>query len=101
MDTTYLVECFWPGVTREVIKASSERAHKSAVAQCREGLAVTFVGSMLVPADEVVFFQFTASSQDDVIRTARAAGLPFDRVSASLWLVPETESTTIKGASCD
>ena len=37
MDTTYLVECFWPGVTREVITAASERARESAVAQCREG----------------------------------------------------------------
>ena len=61
---------------------------------------MAFVGSLLVPADEVVFFQFTAASEDDVIRTARAAALPFDRVSASLWLEPETESTT-KEASCD
>lgn len=101
MDTTYLVECFWPGATREVIKAALERAHESALARCREGCAVTFAGSLLVPADEVVFFQFMAASEADVIRTARAAELPFDRVSASLWLEPETESTTIKGASCD
>jgi hypothetical protein len=94
MDTTYLVECFWPGVTRDVIKAASERAHKSAVAQCREGFSVAFVGSMLIPADEVVFFQFTAASEDNVVRTASAAGLPFDRVSASLWLEPEAESTS-------
>jgi hypothetical protein len=101
MDTFYLVECFWAGVTREVIEAAVERARESALAQCREGFAVAFVGSMLVPADEVVFFQFTAASEEDVIRTARAAGLPFDRVSASLWLEPEAESTTITGASCD
>ena len=85
MDS-YLVECFWPGATREVIKAAAERARDSAAARHHEGFNVAFVGSLLVPADEVVFFQFTATSEDDVVRTARAAGLPFDRVSASLWL---------------
>jgi hypothetical protein len=95
MDTIYLVECFWPGATVEVVKAAVERARESAPAQPGEGFAVAFVGSMLVPADEVVFFQFTATSEQDVIRAARAAGLPFDRVSASLWLEPEEET------SCD
>ena len=99
MDS-YLVECFWPGVTREVIRAATDRARDSAAARRREGFNVAFVGSLLVPADEVVFFRFTAASEDDVIRTARAASLPFDRVSASLWLEPETASTT-KEASCD
>jgi hypothetical protein len=94
MDTLYLVECFWPGATREVIKPALERLRDSARARCREGFNVAFVGSLLVPADEVVFFQFTAASEHDVIRTARAASLPFDRVSQSLWLEPE-------GASCD
>ncbi len=88
MDTIYLVECFWPGATRQLIEAAVERARESAVAQRRKGFAVEFVGSMLVPADEVVFFQFTAAAEEDVTRTARAAGLPFDRVSASLWLEP-------------
>ncbi len=100
MDT-YLVECFWPGATRELITAAGGRARNRATALRREGLAVAFVGSMLMPADEVVFFLFTANSADDVIRTARAAALPFDRVSASLWLEPEAESTTFKETSCD
>jgi hypothetical protein len=94
MDTFFLVECFWPGATREVIRPALERARDSALARCREGLHVTFVGSLLLPADEVVFFQFAAASEQDVIRTARAASLPFDRVSQSLWLEPE-------GAPCD
>lgn len=88
MDTLYLVECFWPGATHEVVSAAVERARDSALVQSGAGAAVAFVGSILVPADEVVFFQFTAASEEDVTRTARAAGLPFDRVSASLWLEP-------------
>lgn len=92
MDTTYLVECFWPGATREVIQAASERARDGARALRRDGSTVAFIGSMLVPADEVVFFQFTAAAEEDVILASRQAGLPFDRVSASLWLEPEAES---------
>jgi hypothetical protein len=94
MDTIYLVECFWPGVTREVLMAANERARDSAVARSREGCAVAFVGALLVPADEVVFFQFSAASEHDVTRAARAAELPFDRVSESQWLKAE-------GAPCD
>jgi hypothetical protein len=94
MDTLFLVECFWPGATREVVEAALERARDCAAASCSEGLNVAFVGSLLVPADEVVFFQFRSESEDAVIRTARAAGLPYDRVSESLWLEPE-------GGRCD
>ncbi len=100
MDTIYLVECFWPGATHAVVRAAVERARDSARARFGEGVAVAFVGSMLVPADEVVFFQFTAGSEEDVIRTARAAGLPFDRVSASLWLEPPAVDWT-EETSCD
>ena len=89
MDTTYLVECFWPGATREVITAAGKRARESALALRREGLSLRFVGSMLLPTDDVVFFQFTAPSADDVTRASRQARLPFDRVSASLWLEPD------------
>ena len=84
--TTYLVECFWPGVTREAVEAAAERARTRAVALRREGSSLRFLGSLLIQADEVVFFQFSASTSDEVVRASRAAELPFDRVAASLWL---------------
>ena len=75
MDTTYLVECFWPGVTREVITAASGTRARMRACVTPRRVCAGFVGSMLVPADEVVFFQFTAVSEDDVIRAAREANL--------------------------
>jgi hypothetical protein len=88
METTYLVECFWPGVTREGVKAANTRARKRAAALRREGSSLRFLGSLLIPTDEVVFFQFRAASSEEVVRASREAELPFDRVAASVWLKP-------------
>ncbi|MBM4382141.1 MAG: hypothetical protein FJ091_02110 [Deltaproteobacteria bacterium] len=78
----FLVECFWPGVTRQQVEAASARA------QAQTGAAVRFLGALLVPSDEVVLFQFRAGSSDEVARAAREAKLPFDRVAESIWLGP-------------
>ena len=80
----FLVECFWPGVTRELVEAANARAREAAL----HSTSLRFLGSLLVPGDEVVLFQFTAASSDEVVRTSREAALPFDRVAESLWLEP-------------
>ena len=82
----FLVECFWPGVTRAQVEAANARARAAAG---ERGTSLRFVGSLLVPGDEVVWFQFTAGSCDEVVRTSREAKLPFDRVAESLWLGTE------------
>ena len=76
-------------MTRESVAAANARAHTRAAALCREGSSLRFIGSFLVPGDEVVFFQFTAASREDVVRASREAELPFDRIAASLWLAPD------------
>ncbi|MGH7287439.1 MAG: hypothetical protein ACREI8_05405 [Myxococcota bacterium] len=86
MASLFLVECFWPGVTREQVEAANARAREAALH--RAGSSLRFIGSLLVPGDEVVLFQFTGASQEEVVRTSREAKLPFDRVSESLWLGP-------------
>ena len=85
---TYLVECFWPGLTREAAEAAHARARERAAALRKEGSSLRYLGSLLVPGDDVVFFQFKAASQDEVIRASREAALPFDRVNVSVWLKP-------------
>src|SRR5260370_29119325 len=86
MDATYLVECFWPGVTREVVEAANGRARERTAALRREGSSLRFLGSLLVPSDEVVFFQFLATSSEEVARVSLEAELPFDPGAASFWL---------------
>jgi hypothetical protein len=86
VQSAFLVECFWPGVTREFVELADRRARQQAVSLQREGSSLRFLGSWFVPSDETVFFQYLGSSYDDVIRAAGSAGLPFDRVTPSLWL---------------
>jgi len=83
----YLVECFWPGVTRAEVEAANTRAR--AAVRGHRGDSLRFVGALLVPGDEVVWFQFSAGSSDEVVRTSLEAKLPFDRIAESLWLGPE------------
>jgi hypothetical protein len=84
MASRFLVECFWPGVTRAEVEAANARAR----AATERGASPRFLGALLVPGDEVVLFEFTAASSDEVLRTSRAAALPFDRIAESLWLGP-------------
>ena len=86
MDTTYLVECFWPGLTREAVEAANTRARERTAALREQGSSLRFLGSLLVPGDEVVFFQFTGASREEVVRASLEAALPFDRIAASVWL---------------
>jgi len=88
MDATYLVECFWPGVTSDRVEAANTRARAESAALRRQGSSLRFLGSMVIPSDEVVFFQFMAASREEVVRASRQAELPFDRVAAFQWLKP-------------
>lgn len=80
----FLVECFWPGVTRELVEAANARARAAAL----QGDSLRFLGSLLVLGDEVVLFEFSAASSEEVVRASRQAALPFDRIAESLWLEP-------------
>lgn len=86
VEATYLVECYWPGLTVEAVEAADARARERAAALRAQGSSVRFLGALLVPGDEVAFFQFGGSSADEVARAAREAGLPLDRVVAALRL---------------
>ena len=87
----FLVECFWPGVTREQVEAANARA--TAVALHLAGSSLHFIGSLFLPGDEVVWFEFTGATQAEVVTASREAELPFDRVAESIRLGPRTEPT--------
>ena len=79
-NATYIVECYWPGVTQAAVDAADARARRHAAAPGD----VRYLGSLIIPADEVVFFEFEASSAAQVRRASVAAALPFDRVVESV-----------------
>ncbi len=80
---SYLVEWYWPGVSAEKLAASTKRVRDSASALRRQGGNVTFLSSILVPADESVFCLFDGV-EADVRAASEQAGVPFERILESL-----------------
>lgn len=81
--SSYLVECYWPGVNEEKLSTASRRAQQAAVDLAGSGREVEFVGSILVLADETVFCLFDGA-EEDVRTVSEQADMPFERVLASL-----------------
>jgi hypothetical protein len=77
----YLAECLWPGVTEEELAELDLRAY--ATTSVTDG-NVRYLGSILMPNDEVVFFRFSAPSPYAVQAVAESAGIPFERIVESV-----------------
>ncbi|MEU1268628.1 hypothetical protein [Streptomyces sp. NPDC005799] len=89
MDTaerTYLVECYWPGVTASALADAGIRAAAAARELSTLGRNVRFLGSLLVPADETAFCRFAGGCAADVERVSTLARLPFARILESVEL---------------
>lgn len=85
MSPTFLLECFWPGVTEAQFVAASTRA---SARTATKGLC--YLDSILVPADEIVLFVVSGPSIEAVHADAERAGLRCDRVVESIRLPPVT-----------
>ena len=80
----YLAECLWPGVTEAALAELDARARVSAESPGGTSSGVRYLGSMLMPADEVVFFVFGGPSADAVRAVAERAAIPFERIVESV-----------------
>lgn len=69
---TYLVECFWPGVTRGRVESAASLVQRQASARCLE--------LILVPGDEIVLGVFQGPSHAAVSEACRLSGLPCERI---------------------
>lgn len=79
----YLAECFWPGVSQDELDGLDTRARESATATSGTDLEVRYLGSMLMPEDEVVFCFFDGPSADAVRTVAERADIPYARIVKS------------------
>ena len=77
----YQAECLWPGVTEADLAALDARARSSADAGTGD---VRYLGSTLVPSDEVVFCFFEGLSAEAVQAVAEQAEIPFERILESV-----------------
>lgn len=78
-DRLFLMEAYWPGVTPERIVAA-EIATCRALRDRRTGARL--LGSMLVPADELLLSVFAGGAPELIAAAATAAGVPVERVVA-------------------
>jgi hypothetical protein len=82
--TEYLAECLWPGVTEEDLAKLDLRARAETQAAAAGDTGVSYLGSILMPSDEVVFFVFSGPSTEAVEVVAAATGIPFERIVTSV-----------------
>jgi len=78
-ESTYVAECFWPGVTEVDLGALDRRATASAAEASRAGDSVRYLGSILIRVDEVVLCRFEGGA-DAVRLVAERAAIPYDRI---------------------
>lgn len=77
---SYLVETYVPGVLAQDARAAGRRARAAARQLSRQGLAVRYVRTTLLPGDETCFHIFEAVSPDAVAEACRLAGLEAPRI---------------------
>jgi len=77
---TYLVERYWPGISREQLADAEERMRRAIRELAQGGMEIRILSSTFIPTEEVVLTLFEAPHEQDVIEANRRSGVPFDRV---------------------
>ena len=86
--TTYLVECYMPGLTPGELDALAQRAQQAADRSSRGGTAVWCRSVTFVPQDEMSLFLFEGVSARSVAEAIERAGLSYERVVEVVHLAP-------------
>jgi hypothetical protein len=85
---TYLVEHYRPGVQIDELTQSASLVRDAVGQMEREGKAVEYVSSTIVPRDEY-FVAVVVAASEDLVREAYArAGIAFERISTAFSLGP-------------
>jgi uncharacterized protein DUF4242 len=77
---TFMAECFWPGVTVQNVVDAGDRARHASLATSSGDSFVRYLGSILVPTDEIALCLFEAASIDAAAEVNRRAGIPSERI---------------------
>jgi hypothetical protein len=81
---TFLVERYWPGVDEAAARAVVSSLERAALAMTAEGTPVEHVGSILMPADQVVFSLIAAADETAARKVNERADVPVDRIAAAI-----------------
>jgi hypothetical protein len=86
---TYLVERYLPGASAKELAAAAARAEEVAVEMRAEGIRVAYLGSVLVPLDEMCFHLFQGPSLHAVKEAKLRARISFERMTPAIFAPPE------------
>ena len=81
---SFMAECFWPDVREELVEEAAARVQRGVDDLSRRGMPITFVGTILVPEDETVFYLFERASAETVREACERAAIPVGRVVRSV-----------------
>jgi len=83
---TFLVERYWPGIDEATARTVVWSLEREARAMTAEGIPVEHIGSILMPADQVVFSLIAAATESVVRHVNERARMPLDRIAAAIAL---------------
>jgi Nickel responsive protein SCO4226-like len=92
VENGYVAECYWSGVSERDLRDLDDRAGRSVAELVSRGEEVRYLGSILMPDDEVVLCLFEGSAEA-VRRAAEHAEIPFERLVEDVHLVHPTGGT--------
>jgi hypothetical protein len=85
---TFLVERYWPGIDEPRLRAVLPNLERAARDMRLEGQPVEHIGSILMPADQVVFTLIVAPSESVVREVNERAELRIDRIAVAIQVAP-------------
>jgi hypothetical protein len=81
---TYLVEHYEPGTSHDDLRRSAREVRRAAAELAKEGRAVRYLRSTIVPGDEAFMAVFEAPSEELVREAYARAGVPLDRIARAI-----------------
>jgi hypothetical protein len=86
LGAMYAAKCYWPGVTRTDLEQVAARAAYAGLSTGRG--SVTYLGSLLFAADDLVLCLFLGPNRVAVIQASERLGIPSERLMDAAWLGP-------------
>jgi hypothetical protein len=86
---TYLVERYWPGVTRELLLEALNRGRRVIDEMNAEGMRIRDVSCTLIPGEEVVFSVYEGPSADAVRQLNERADIPVSRIVEAIFVTAD------------
>ncbi len=87
--STFIVERYWPGIDESRLRAVLPDLERAARDMRAEGQSVEHVGTILMPADQVVFTLIAAPSESVAREVNERADIRIDRITLAIQVAAD------------